>query len=105
GRMGIDEVHDGEADAKTAVELARAGGYRTGEGMALNLMAEARLRRGEAGLARDLAGRALGLHRRSGHRIGESWSVWVLGTIASREGDATEARRREEVESVYAQMG
>ncbi|SDE15739.1 AfsR/SARP family transcriptional regulator [Glycomyces harbinensis] len=106
GRIGLDEVDAAEADARSLLGLAREYGYRTSEGTALNLLAEVRLRRGAAGEARELAGQALDRHRTSGHRTGESWSLWVLGSAARHEGDAAAARRHwREVEEIYAAMG
>lgn len=105
-RIELDEIDAAEEDAALTLALAREGGYRVGEGMALNLLAEVRLHRGEAGKARELAGRALDGHRCSGHRAGASWSLWLLGSAARREGDDAAAERHwREVEEAYASMG
>ncbi|HEU5127036.1 MAG TPA: BTAD domain-containing putative transcriptional regulator [Glycomyces sp.] len=105
-RIELGELDAAEEDAALTLTLAKKGEYRVGEGMALNLLAEARLRRGEAGEARGLAGRALDGHRSSGHRAGASWSLWIMGSAARRDGDeAAAARYWREAEEVYAAMG
>jgi tetratricopeptide (TPR) repeat protein len=106
GRIGLDEAHAAETDARTVLDLAEEGEYRTGEAMARNLFAEVRLHRGEAGEARGLAERALEDHRSSGHRAGQAWSLWVMGAAAQLEGDAAGARSHwREVEEIYGAMG
>jgi tetratricopeptide (TPR) repeat protein len=106
GRIGLDDVDAAETDARSVLELAREGGYGVSEGMAFNLLAEVRLRRGEAGDAREFAEQALDNHRSTGHRAGESWSLWLLGAAARDEGDEEAVRRHwREVEEIYAAMG
>lgn len=106
GRIGLGEPDAATADADAALGMARAGEYRIDEGMALNLLAEARLHRGEAGGARELAGQALDIHRTAEHCTGQSWSLWIMGAAARLNGDlvATERYWRE-VEEIYAAMG
>jgi DNA-binding SARP family transcriptional activator len=106
GRIGLGEPDAATADADAALSMARAGEYRIDEGMALNLLAEARLHRGEAGGARELAGQARDNHRTTGHCTGQSWSLWIMGSAARLGGDTVAAERYwREVEEIYAAMG
>jgi tetratricopeptide (TPR) repeat protein/transcriptional regulator with XRE-family HTH domain len=106
GRIGLGDLDAAEVDADLVLNLAREGEYRTSAAMALNLLAEVCLRRGAVDGARELAGQALEDHRSSGHRVGESWSLWILGSAARDGGDDVAARRHwSEVEQIYATMG
>ncbi|MEU6245981.1 BTAD domain-containing putative transcriptional regulator [Glycomyces sp. NPDC047010] len=82
-RIAVGAADAAEADAAQLLALAADGGYRTAEAMARNLTAEVKLLRGDAEGARVLAGSALTAHRAAGHRVGEEWSLRVLGAAVS----------------------
>lgn len=106
GRIGLGRTEAALADASSALVLAREGGYRIREGLALNVQAAAALRLGETVRARERAGRAADLLHPIGHVAGESWSLWLLGAVARAEGDEATARRyRWRVEQAYSRMG
>lgn len=92
GRMETGEFEAARADSKAMLALALAGGYRIGEGLARNVAAEAAIRGGGPGGA-DQAQLALEIFRSAGHRPGESWSLWLLGTAARAAGDRAAAKR------------
>lgn len=106
GLIELERIEAALADAASALDLAREGGFVIREGLALNLQAEAALHLGETGNARDTAARAADLLRPTGYLAGESWSLSLLGEAARAEGDdATAGRYRRRIEQTYKRMG
>jgi tetratricopeptide (TPR) repeat protein len=106
GRIELGEIEAAKADAATMLALAREGGFRIGEGLALNVAAEAAIRSGEPSRAHVSVGQALEIFRRCGHRAGESWSLWILGAAAQAEGDrAAREVHWSRVEQIHWEIG
>lgn len=106
GRIELGEIEAAKADAATMLALAREGGFRIGEGLALNVAAEAAIRSGEPSGAHAPVGQALEIFRRCGHRAGESWSLWLLGAAARAEGDRVARDEHwSRVEQIHQEIG
>ncbi|WP_091039505.1 AfsR/SARP family transcriptional regulator [Glycomyces harbinensis] len=106
GLIELEQIEAAQADAASALDLARRGGFLIREGLALNLQAEAALHLGETATARGLAEAAADLLSPTGYLAGEAWSLSLLGEATGADGDEEAAARyRSRVEQTYAQTG
>ncbi|MEV7095374.1 BTAD domain-containing putative transcriptional regulator [Amycolatopsis sp. NPDC051045] len=102
-RIGLATARENTGDARQALELARAAGYRGLEGRVLTVLARLLLAGGEAGQAAEHARRALEVHRETGHRLGEARALTVLADLT--EGNDAARPWRDEARSTFASLG
>ncbi len=67
--------------ATTALQIARDCDFQGCIGLALTVLAETHLDRGANEMAADLAEKALAMHRKIGHHLGESRTLRIFGRL------------------------
>lgn len=106
GYIGLGEPAAVEADAELMLGLAGTGEYRVAKGLVLNVLAEADVRGGGSRRGAESAREALDILASVGHRLGEAWSLWLLGAAARAGGDrAAAARFRHRALQVHREIG
>ncbi|GGK66411.1 SARP family transcriptional regulator [Sphaerisporangium melleum] len=92
--------------AEQAVKQASTSGFLVLEGQALTALARAQHGLGRLAEAAAHGRRALDVHRRTGHRIGEARTLALLALIARDGGDSSTGRRLERLSAdLYAAAG
>ncbi|HEX6361004.1 AfsR/SARP family transcriptional regulator [Actinophytocola sp.] len=106
GLIGLAAARRRPEDATQTIDLANKIGYRVLEARARTVLAAIQLDRDELFEAEDLAQLALTSHRETGYRLGEAQALLVLGEVAERTGNPTQAsERRRDAAILLADIG
>jgi len=79
--IGLAEAREDPGDARQALALTRAAGYRGLEGLALTALTRILRCRNEFAQALEHGEQALAIHRETGHRLGEARTLAELAAL------------------------